>query len=224
MEEPTNLRVIIIAAGEATRWNNYGGTTKHMAVLNGEPIIMRAIRLLEENGVKDVHVVSKSYVITPGINNYRPKLNDANFDADKFLSSRELWNKSGRTIIVYGDVYFSEAAIKTILSDDSKDWRLFCRPTASEITGTPYGECFAVSFYPHDHKYCYATLRQLVYLYRGKALNRIGGWEWARVIAGIKPSKLKKHREDLPLYVTIDDETDDIDYPEDYERMKGVVG
>jgi len=217
-------RYIIICAGEATRWSNYLGTTKHMATLNGEPILERTIRLLRKNNVHrdDIFVVSKDYN-TKAVD-YRPKLNKRNHDADKFLSSKELWNKQGRTVILYGDVYFSENAIKTIIDDGCEYWRMFCRPTASEITGTPYGECFAVSFMPHDHKQCYKTLKQLVYLYRGELLNRIGGWEWARLMAGIRPSKLQKHREGLPVYVTIDDETDDIDFPSDYERLKEVVG
>lgn len=222
MAQPT--RFIIIAAGDGTRWGNYLGTTKHLAVLNGQPIIYRTIDLLRANGVSydDIFVVSKDYNLLI-VNNYRPKLNPRNFDADKFLSSSKLWNKEGRTVIVYGDVYFSEDAIKTIIESEEKDWRLFCRPTASKITGTPHGECFAISFYPHDHKYCYARLRQLVHLYNGRVLERIGGWEWARLISGIKPARLKKHQEELPLYINIDDETDDIDYPEDYDRLKEVV-
>ena len=41
----TQMTTIFICAGEATRWNNYGGTPKHYAILNGEPIIERATRL-----------------------------------------------------------------------------------------------------------------------------------------------------------------------------------
>lgn len=223
MGAPT--RYIVIAAGDATRWGDFMGVTKHFAVLNGEPVILRTIRLLIDNGVdtKDIHVVSKDYQIDK-VNNYRPKLKISNFDADKFLSSAPLWNKRGRTVILYGDVYFSEYAMNLIVNNTDTEWRLFCRPTASSITGTPYGECFAVSLHPQDHQYARARLNQLVHLYKGGLLNRVGGWEWARLIADIKPSKLKKHRSDLPVYITIDDETDDIDYPDDYIRLKEVVG
>lgn len=220
----TQVKYIIICAGEATRWNNFMGTAKHFAVLNNEPILNRTIRLLDENNVapEDIYVVSKDYSIDK-VNNYHPKLNKNNHDADKFLSSKDLWNKDGRTVILYGDVYFSEYAIKTIVNEPCEYWRIFCRPTPSEITGTPYGECFAVSFYPHDHKLAKANLKKLIYLYKGSLLNRIGGWEWARIMAGVPIKHLDEHQDMLPVYITIDDETDDLDFPEDYLRLEKTV-
>src|SRR5690606_1796938 len=114
-------RAIIIAAGKGSRWNNYNGIDKHFLEIDGEPIIHRTVRLLNENGVDDVYVVGKDdrYKIS-GSQLYIPTLNPANYDADKFLSSKDLWLRDeGRTIVFYGDVYFTEMAIKTIL--DFKD-------------------------------------------------------------------------------------------------------
>lgn len=217
-------RYIIICAGEASRWGNYLGVPKHFANLNGEPILHRTIRLLTKHKISpdDIYVVSRDYDIGR-VRNYTAKLNPRNHDADKFLSSHELWNKDGRTVILYGDVYFSEEAIQTIINDETPYWRLFCRPWASEITGTEYGECFAVSFFPFDHKTCKKKLKQLIHLYNGGLLGRIGGWEWSRMMAEVDIRYIADHLDDLPVYIVIDDETDDIDYPVDYERMKALL-
>lgn len=220
-----STKYIIIAAGEATRWGGYFGTPKHFAVLNGERILDRTIRLLQENGVSqnDIFVVSQNYQID-GIRNVhiRPNYKD-NADADKFLSSRHIWNKTGRTVVLYGDVYFSEDSMRRIVDYELTAWTLFCRPTASEITGTEWGECFAVSFYHWDIERGIQKLNQLVYLYKGELLDRIGGWEWARIMSGVPLVRMKKHREKLDVYQVIDDETDDLDYPDDYERLRKVV-
>lgn len=222
-------RYIIIAAGDMTRWRNEDGglfldTPKHFVTFHGEPVIERTVRLLKERGVskEQIYVVSKDYEIN-GVENKHPKLNPKNFDADKFLSSSQYWNKEGRTVVLYGDVYFTDNAMDTIIAHQEEHWRLFCRPTASTVTGTEYGECFAVSFYPVDHKYIYKKLKQLVYLYKGEFLYRIGGWEWARAVADVPVIRLRKHKDWLMCYVLIDDETDDIDYPEDYIRLKEVI-
>lgn len=112
-------RIIIIAAGDATRWGNYMGVPKHYAVINGEAVIERIVRLLKKRGQNDIWVVSKHYEIA-GVHNYRAKLNPRNHDADKFLSSSDLWHPAKRTIVVYGDVYFTESAIDTILANEDQ--------------------------------------------------------------------------------------------------------
>lgn len=215
-------RIIVIAAGEATRWDNYLDVPKHYAVIAGEPIIERTIRLLSERGQDDVWLVSKNYKI-PGARTYRPRLNADNHDADKFISSQHLWDAQKRTIVLYGDVYFTESAIDTILADENGYYRLFCRPTGSERFSYPYGECFALSFYPVDHESLRYNLQRLVYLYKADVIGRIGGWELTRLMANVPIGKMDQHKDELDNYIVIDDETNDIDYPSDYENVKKAV-
>lgn len=220
-----STKYIIIAGGDGTRWDNYTGKPKHFAVIGNEPILYRTINLLRANHVAygDIYVASKDYKVEY-VHNYHIEPNYADHaDADKFLSSSDLWNEEGRTVILYGDVYFSEDAIKQIIDYPKTHWTMFCRPTASKITGTPWGECFAVSFYDFDNKMAFDKLWQLIHLYKGKALDRIGGWEWARIVAEVPINKMADHQEDLPLYYVIDDITDDIDYPDDYDRLKKLI-
>lgn len=217
-----NPRIIIIAAGDATRWGNYLGVNKHYALIAGEPIIERTVRLLVERGQTDVWLVSKDYDIA-NTRSYRPNLNPRNHDADKFISSRELWSSHKRTIIIYGDVYFTESAIDTVLNNEDTLYRLFCRPTCNKQFGYPYGECFAVSFYPMDHKLLDYNLKRLIYLYKADVINRIGGWELTRLMANVPIGSMNKHKNWLINYIVIDDETNDIDYPSDYEAVKKAV-
>lgn len=215
-------RIIIIAAGDATRWGNYMGVTKHYAVIAGEPVIERTVRLLLERKQNDIWVVSKDYAIA-GVHNYRPKLNARNHDADKFISSSELWHPKKRTIVIYGDVYFTESGIDTILANDTELYRLFCRPTGNKQFKYPYGECFAISFHPADHKFLSYNLRRLVHLFRADVISRIGGWELTRLMAKVPIGQVHRHKTWLTNYFVIDDATNDIDYPSDYENVKAAV-
>ncbi len=219
----TQMTTIFICAGEATRWNNYGGTPKHYAVLNGEPIIERATRLFREHGAQDLIVVSKEYNIA-NTTSFRPTLNDSFFDADKFLSSRRLWNDAGRTVVVYGDVYWTDNAVQQVCTYDETELKMFCRPYPSEITGTKWGECFALSFYPEHHQQIFDTLHELIWAYDEGIIGRIGGWELTKRLSGVKLGYLHEDLEQSDLYFVIDDETDDIDFFDDWLRLKGLIG
>src|SRR5690606_37023468 len=108
-----------------------------------------------------------------------------NADADKFLSSKHLWNKDGRTLVFYGDCYFTEEAMDTIINFEKEEWTLFCRPNASKITGTPWGECFAQSFYPQHIKRHEDKLNEIAHLHKTKQIKRCGGWEHYRAMVDI---------------------------------------
>lgn len=211
---------IIIAAGEASRWGDYLGVPKHFAPVNDEPIIERTVRLLR--GFKDTEI----FVVAPddkrygieGSNLFTPNKNYSNYDADKFLNSRKLWNTNGRTIVFYGDVYFTEDAINRIMAYEEKSWRLFGRAFKSELTGTPFGECFAQSFYNENIPEHDAALRRIVNLYARGIISRCGGWEHYRAILGLPDSLMEKHLVG-DKFENIDDWTDDFDWPSDYDRF-----
>ena len=213
------MRAIIIAAGEATRWNNYTGVAKHFVKLCSEPILHRTVRLLHENNVDDIWVVGlttdykieHSNLCVPTINYVE------NADADKFLSSKALWHTSDRTVVLYGDCYFSEKAMQTIVNSQNKDWTLFCRPTPSEITGTLYGECFAQSFYPEHLEMHEKNLHRIAELYKAGKLHRCGGWEHYRAMAGKEDLELDTHLMSTN-FVEINDWTEDFDVPADYDN------
>jgi hypothetical protein len=208
---------IIICAGEATRWQNYKGVPKHLIEINGEKILERTVRLINKYSKAKVYVVGRGnderYKIK-GSAYYEADLNPDNFDADKFLSSKKLWNKNGRTIVFYGDCYFTDEAVKTIMEYKGKDWILFARYGSSQFTGCEWGECFAQSFYPKDIKRHEDALYTLADMKRRGELDTCGGWQHYRIMDGIDP---KNHARGDNFY-EIDDFTDDFDYPKDLDR------
>lgn len=210
-------RAIIIAAGEATRWGNYLGIPKHFVEIDGERIIDRTVRLLRENGVDDIYIVARDerYKID-GAELYIPKLTPEYHDADKFLSSAPLWLPDGKTMVLYGDCYFSELLMKTIVESTHPDWQLFARFTESRITGGA-GECFAQTFYPNNIGEHLKALVTLVNWYDKGIIDRIGGWEHYNMMTGATEENIHKHimRDRL---VQVDDWSDDFDTPLEYDR------
>ena len=218
-ERKSKIRAILIAGGEGTRWKNYKNLEKHFAEVDGEPIIQRTVRLLKENGVDDIWIVAKTkkYELG-GTKLYIPKFTPEYGDADKFLSSKELWNEDGRTIVFYGDVFFTERAMEKIINHRHRDWLLFARPFASDITGCDCGECFAQSFY-HDHIDEHRkALYKLVEYYKTGRLDRIGGWEHYRIMIGLPEEII--HRQLIgDRFVEINDWTEDFDTPGQYKKF-----
>ena len=217
MSGPT---VIVICAGEATRWGGHRGTPKHLLAPEGERLLDRTVRLAREYGAGRVLVVSK-----PGDTRYEvdgakrvdARLTPSNADADKFLSSRHLWSEEGRTVVLYGDVWFDDEAMARILRDERREWLMWCRPGPSTVTGATSGECFAIGFWPEHHTEYETALHRVASLWRAGLLRRCGGWETYRAMCGVPDASLRTHRM-YSRYEVIDGWTEDFDKPLDYER------
>lgn len=213
------MRAIVIADGTGSRWNNHLGIPKHLVEVDDEAIIHRTQRLFATAGCEVLVVGSDPRYATP-----YGRLVDALheharwLDADKFMSSAHHWHPTDRTIVVYGDVYFSEAAVATIVRHAAPDWTLFGRFGASRATGGRHAEIFAVSFHPEQQAEMLRALTHVAELARGKIIDRCGGWELYRAMNGLVGRQCR-HRSPQPLlgrHVVIDDWTEDFDAPADY--------
>ena len=109
-----STRIIIIAGGDNTRWQNFMDIPKSMLPIFGKPLLQDIIDKFKSIS-DDIHITCKEKYNINGATQHEVKIIEENYDADKFLNNIHLWNKEGRTIIVYGDVYFSEYAISVIL-------------------------------------------------------------------------------------------------------------
>jgi len=203
------IECIIICAGEATRWNNYLGVPKHLINVDGETLIERTVRLLHKYKREDisVHIVVKNFYDKrydiEGATMYQADLNTNNVDADKFLSSKNLWNKNGRTMVIYGDVWFTDEAIKRIIRSEIKEWTLFANFT----------ECFVQSFYSIDISRHRDALYKIRDAYKQGFITRCGGWEHYRAF---NDENLIEHKIGPHFYLVFD-ESDDFDFPSDYD-------
>jgi hypothetical protein len=116
--------------------------------------------------------------------------------------------------VFYGDCYFTDEAVKTIMEYKGEDWILFARYGASQFTGCEWGECFAQSFYPKYIKRHEEALYTLADMKRNGELDTCGGWQHYRIMNGIDPH----HHVKGDNFYEIDDFTDDFDYPKDLDR------
>ena len=195
------MKYIVMAAGMGTRWNNYLGVPKHLIELNGETLLGRTTRLLRENGITD-------YVITcedPRYAQYGPTAAQTKHDCeiDRFEESLV----DGPVCYLYGDVYYSDYAMKTIVNTETDnilffghEWEIF----AIKIQNTEL-------FFSHKNK--------VKDLYLSNQINRCIGWEVYRSLNNIP---FDQHIISN-MYIKILDETDDIDYPYEYEEFKNRI-
>jgi hypothetical protein len=211
---------LILCGGDGSRWGNHLGVPKHLIPIAGESLLSRTARLIQ-----DADPYADVIVVAPDDDRYRidgaqlvqPMGDEFHGNANKFLDSAPLWNRDGRTICFLGDVWFSCDAIYTILAFSSPRWQAFGRPRGSLITGSQWGEIFAISF-THEHRERFLeALLELAHRYR-QGLVAASGWASLRLMAGMPPDR------DMPdeylgtgLFTEIDDFTDDFDEPRDHE-------
>jgi len=202
-------KIIILAAGEGTRWNNYLGTPKHLLKIDDETLLERTTRLFK--GCDIVIVGRDDRYKVEGSTLHIPKeigLHDINRQT---FYSQDLWSKEGRTIIVLGDVFFTEEAVKTIRGYEGDDIRFYGRHKEGKINKCPWGELFAVSFLPNHHDEIIACLHKASKILKHNGMLN-NWWEFYRYLDGIDPMV----DEIGDRFVEINDWTDDFDNPENY--------
>lgn len=193
------MKYIIMCAGEGKRWGNYKNVPKHLIDINGETLIGRTIRLLKENGIEYKDIVI-TYNGDERYNEYGQTILQSCLDCeiDRFEDI-----KFNDICYLYGDVYYSEEAIKTILNNGTDNILFFgsdCEIFAIKVKNTEL-------FFKHKAK--------VKELYLSGKIDRCIGWEIYRSLNGIP---FEEHVINN-MYIEIMDETDDIDFPEDYEKF-----
>ena len=187
---------VIMAAGDGKRWNNYLGVPKQLVEINGETLLKRTTRLLKENGIDNYIITGKDERFRKYGRLVTQSHNDCEVDRFEFFSEPVCY--------LYGDVYYSENAIKTIINAEVEDI-LFL---GSQV------EIFAVKV--EDLNLFYKHKNRVKRMYLNGEIGRCIGWEVYRSLHGIAFNEhIISSR-----YKIIEDETDDIDYPEDYEKFK----
>lgn len=103
-------------------------TPRQLFPIQGEPLVKRTIRLLKENRIEDIFITScDKRFDNLGATRYEPKYNDYIPDEQGYwLDAFPLEILKEPTIYLFGDVYYSENAIKTILETPTNDVLFFC--------------------------------------------------------------------------------------------------
>lgn len=186
--------------------------------MDGLPLLSRTIRQALSI-TDDVHVT-----VPPGDTRYLA----ANFEVQRvefhgrgesypseYHATHRLWNPDGRTILLLGDTYFTDAAIRKIANFSERKYQGFGRKGPSRFTGCKYGELWAASWYPEHHKQQDEHLAVIKKHRDAGTITRPTGWMLLRAWQG---TPLNKHRCEPEWMTVLDDLTDDFDFPVDYDR------
>jgi hypothetical protein len=197
-------RVVIVAAGgKGTRWNDYMGVPKFEAQVDGVRIIDRIqlqIKSHEETAI----------IIKDGPRKYG--------DLDKIYSSHKNWNRDGRTIILFGDTYYTNEAMEKIMAYPEPDWTVFGRVGPSEITGKGYGELFAFSFYPEHIEKIMRGMNRVKKLEERGVVHSANLWALYRAMQNFPDDLMDRHFAG-DNFIEINDFTEDFDWPQDYDQF-----
>jgi hypothetical protein len=210
-------RVIIAASGEGRRWSNFRNVPKHLVEVEGETLLHRTFRQFRKYS-DDIVIISTDKRYKTGDAKLESPLQGEWMDFGKIYSSNHLWSEE-RTIIVFGDVYFTDNAVNKIVSNQD-DFKFFMRKGPSKFTGKGHKEIFAFAFAGGMNEKIKQYIKELVDKQQGGA----GAWRLYLHMHNIK------HPQDYfktDGYVEINDWTDDFDYPSDivkWEKMRLKFG
>lgn len=190
---------------------------KPLREINNEKIIERTIRLLRENGVTDIAISTNDDRYQFGV----PILHhDNGLSWNEFYWLNAFYPMTDPVCYIYGDVFFSPEAIKTIVDRQTDGIDFFASaPPYSELYTKKWAEPFA--FKVQDTDKFFKCIRRCKELDDQHMFKRMPiSWELWQVINNTALNKIDYHN-----YVAINDYTVDIDTEEQALSLKdrGVI-
>lgn len=213
------MKYVIMCGGF---YQNFKETPKHLSVVKGERIVDRTIRLLNKNGIKDenIYISSNDSIFdTCGVkrlehhNSYRYD-NDVltGYWLDAFYPYFE---KNCKVTYIFGDVYFTEEAIRKIVNYKTDKNVLFGTGIAKNKEHNNWGEPFA--YIVNDYETFMKSIEDVKKLQDEGKTDRIAlVWELYRYLNDLDINKQQVLDE---TYICIDDGTIDIDEPEQIQIL-----
>lgn len=207
------MQVIIMAGGKYHQFKKHKALTE----INGEVLVERTIRLLEENGVNNWWISSND----PNFNKYKKILHHVNTFEVKDGVVKGYWLNAyyptdKPTIYLHGDVYYTEEAIKKILNYEAKENTFIGNEIARNPEHLNWGEPFGwIIVNPEKFKEDIRKTKELQdegKLKRGYAIS----WELYRVMNGYDPNYMLINDNN---YLSINDLTIDVDEPYQIEEV-----
>ena len=203
-------------------------TPRQLTEINGESLLKRTIRLLKENGIKDIIITShdkrfdnlgaKRY--EPLNNYYDPNFNDYTLNKGYWLNAFPIELINEPICFLFGDVYYSENAIKTIVESKTDSILFLCSYQNKDKRYIKHHDeplAFKVVDYImfKEHIDRVKTLKD-----EGKCCREPITWELYRSINGqdINVHKMTGN------YIAINDESCDIDTINDIKNLKRKLG
>lgn len=196
------MKIFILAAGDATRWD---GKTKQLMPVRGESVLRRTVNMIEKYQksiptCKDGNyciLTCNEEIIKEFSNCAKPNKHDKLLWT--VISSMPLWKGEEEICFLLGDVIFTEKTFLKIMEPTNKSFQFY----------GSWEEHFGFRFNHHKFESVRHACNRIARREQGTT------WQLYRFLTGIPLGKdwhEKWHR------TLILDKTDDIDYPEDYEK------
>ena len=203
------LAVLILAAESGIKQERWSAPTtpKQLIEVRGETLLGRTLRLLEERGAPLPWLLTASEALTSyPVFSWCPLQRQTK--AHSLLAAEAVVGE-GDLLVLYSDVYYSEAAIDTILA--CHETRFYGRDGRSAYTFKNYGELFAARIAGADRAHARAALERAVAFYQDTGNQSF--WTYYRLMAGLPVADRKAI--ERRVFVDIHDESDDVDFAEE---------
>jgi hypothetical protein len=201
-------------------------TPRQLSVVCGEELVARTIRLLKENGINDIAISSNNPIFEKfGVPILKHDNNYVISEENKVISGQwfnAFYPTDDPVCYIFGDVYFSEKAIKTIVETETDDIELFGskKPFTNNYI-KEHEEPFALKVMKPKHlQEAIKKARKLDEEH--KFWRKPLVWELFTVIKNA-PLQTKKD-EYTTDYTGISDYTVDIDRPDDVKKLNKMLG
>lgn len=196
---------------------------RQLVEIKGEKLIDRTIRLLRENGVKDITITAHDKRFNDlGVKVYDPKTSNYDYRTGKgyWLNAFPFELMKDPVCFIWGDVYFSEEAIKTIVENETDSTLFFCTyNNESDKYIKHHDEPLAYKIV--DTELFKEHITKVKKMYDdGLCCRHPIVWEVYRSINGIDVNEHKM----TDNFITINDISCDIDSLKDLENIKRKVG
>lgn len=207
---------IILCNGKSVRWNINSSEQKWMATIDGQPNLHRTADLLCRSGIPRERIycaTGSEHTLLVGTHCGLLAVDRTESTCETILCAAK--EDAPRTVILLGDVAYSDRAIKSIIQDTSRI-QFFGRPGASRFSFKRWGELFAISFTLDGLKEIKPLVAELVADHRGGRRDRAIIWDIYSAMTGSETTPRTIVR---PLFTVIDDETDDYDTKDEYDQL-----
>jgi hypothetical protein len=200
------IATFILCGGKGSRWNQHADVPKQLAPVNGRPLIERTLQQIETLA-RNVKIVGPSGTFS----SYGEVLDNVIGEDVLETIERLPYSRSDVSCVLLGDAVFSDAAIARLFG--GADTRFFLHQNENIHTGKYYSEIFAFRVAPDDVDWMLGHLSRC----RATPRLRVKIWSLLRSMSGTLARV--ENVVARALVETLDDFTDDIDRPRDYEAI-----
>ena len=192
------MKYIIMADGKGSRWNNYKNIPKHLVEVEGEVLLERTVRLINElDSDSEVIITShdKRYEFE-GSTRYEPKNNV--LEIDRF--TYELIEDN--VCFLYGDTYYTEETMEKIINTDTDELLFFGNNKSIVAIKVKDSEVFK------------ENINKVKELFLKNKIKNCKGWQVYQSYQNLEFDK----KQIGDRFVVVDEKTIDYNTPEEYEN------